>query len=190
MKGKSILNNNKIYWAKVRPTAQIPTKRDEDAGYDLYADSTDDIVIMPHTTKPIPTGIACAIPTEYALILKERGSTGTKGIAQRSGVIDSGYRGEIQAPITNTNNQILVLVAPDHCHEAKTDTIQRIVANNQHNPEISNLESDYIRYPLTKAITQAMLVHSPNLDNEEIPYEDLQNISSERGVTGFGASGK
>ena len=27
---------SKLYWAKVKEDAIIPTKRDEDAGYDLY----------------------------------------------------------------------------------------------------------------------------------------------------------
>ena len=82
-----------VKFAKVRPTAEIPTKRVEDAGYDIYADFEEDyIIVPPHKTKMIPTGIASACDTDYCFILKERGSTGSKGIAQRCGVIDSGYR--------------------------------------------------------------------------------------------------
>ena len=97
--------------AKVRPTAKIPTKRDEDAGYDIYADFEEDyILIPPHDTVMIPTGIASACDTDFCLILKERGSTGTKGMAQRCGVIDSGYRNEIFVPITNTTNQRIYII--------------------------------------------------------------------------------
>ena len=76
-----------VKFAKVRPSAIIPTKREEDAGFDLYANFEDDYkVISPHETVMIPTGIACACDIDYCFILKERGSTGTKGIAQRCGV--------------------------------------------------------------------------------------------------------
>ena len=30
-------NEDSVYFAKIRTGATIPTKRDEDAGYDLYA---------------------------------------------------------------------------------------------------------------------------------------------------------
>lgn len=77
-----------IKFAKVRPTAIIPTKRDEDAGFDIYANFEEDFrIIPPHETIMIPTGIASACDTDYCFILKERGSTGTKGIAQRCGRI-------------------------------------------------------------------------------------------------------
>ena len=77
-----------IKFAKVRPTAIIPTKRVEDAGFDIYANFEEDfILIPPHETEMIPTGIASACDTDYCFILKERGSTGTRGIAQRCGRI-------------------------------------------------------------------------------------------------------
>ena len=34
-----------VKFAKVRPTAKIPTKRDEDAGYDIYANFEEDYYI-------------------------------------------------------------------------------------------------------------------------------------------------
>ena len=47
-----------VKFAKVKPEAKIPTKRLEDAGLDMYACFDDDyIIIEPHTTKLIPTGI-------------------------------------------------------------------------------------------------------------------------------------
>ena len=83
----------KLYWAKVREDAVIPAKRKEDAGYDLYPCFEEDYLeILPHETRMIPLGVASAFSEDWVMILKERGSTGTKGIAQRAGVIDSGYR--------------------------------------------------------------------------------------------------
>lgn len=86
------MKKKRLYWAQVRPGAIIPTKKEEDAGYDLYACIEKNILIKPHQTVMLPTGVATAFSKSYVMILKERGSTGTEGIAQRSGVIDSGYR--------------------------------------------------------------------------------------------------
>ena len=35
-----------VKFAKVRPTAKIPTKRVEDAGYDIYADFEDSFILI------------------------------------------------------------------------------------------------------------------------------------------------
>ena len=59
-----------IYFAKTDPSAKIPTKRDEDAGYDIYACfKQDEMIIPPHTTVMIPTGIASACNSNYCFIL-------------------------------------------------------------------------------------------------------------------------
>lgn len=164
-----------IKFAKVRPTAIIPTKRIEDAGFDIYANFEEDFrIIPPHETRIIPSGIACACDTDYCLILKERGSTGTKGMAQRCGVIDSGYRGEIGIPITNTTEAPIVI--------SKTDSIEDIFG------EIA--PSNVIIYPYEKAIAQALVIPVPVVDVEEYTYEELKAIPSSRGLGALGSSGK
>ena len=120
----------------------------------------------------IPTGLATAFDSKYVAILKERGSTGTKGIGQRSGIIDSGYRNEIFVPITNHNNKPLIITKE----------------TNQTTLEI--LAEDYIIYSYSKAICQMILLELPQLQSEEISYEELKNIKSERGMTCLGQSGK
>lgn len=107
--------NNKdleIIFAKVKEGAIIPSKEEENAGYDIYACwenvSKSDKIIKPHQTKLIPTGIACALPINYYFQVEERGSTGSKGIKKSAGVIDSGYRGEIFIAISNINDRYLV----------------------------------------------------------------------------------
>ena len=105
------VNNNEILWAKVKEGAKIPTKRVEDAGYDIYACFDEDYIeIKPHETKMIPTGLASACSDDYVFVLRERGSNGSKGVAQRCGVIDSGYRNEWFVPLTNTTNKPLYIV--------------------------------------------------------------------------------
>ena len=101
-----------IKFAKVRENAIIPSKNIENAGYDIYGifegNEDENRIVKPHTTKLIPTGIACALPSKYYFQVEERGSTGSKGIKKSAGVIDSGYRGEIFIAITNSTDNYLV----------------------------------------------------------------------------------
>ena len=45
-------------------------------------------------------------------------------------------------------------------------------------------------YPYSKAIAQALVIPVPSVNVEEIPYEELQNIPSERGIGALGSSNK
>ena len=168
-----------IKFAKVKPSAKIPTKRQEDAGMDVYACFDEDyMIIMPHETKMIPTGIASSCSDDYAFILKERGSTGSKGIAQRCGVIDSGYRGEWFVPLTNTNNYPIIISKEEFPNSKEIEAIKEIFNNV------------FDVYPYEKAICQVMVIPVPRLNIEEISYEELQNIESDRGIGALGSSGK
>ncbi len=84
---------------KLRPEAKIPTYGSPDAaGADLYACISEPVTIQPGQTVKIPTGIAVAIPRDYMGLVFARSSLGTKrGLApaNKVGVIDSDYRGEI-----------------------------------------------------------------------------------------------
>ena len=178
-----------VKFAKVRPDAIIPSKRDEDMGFDIYACLDDDyIVIKPHETKLIPTGIASACDPGYGFLLFERGSTGSKGIARRCGVIDSGYRNEWFVGLTNTTNKMIFIskLSTEELIEArvldKDDPIDWKLADD----EVLNS----IVYPYSKAIVQALIVPVPKVNREEISYEDLKAIPSERGLGALGSSGK
>ena len=168
-----------IKFAKVKPSAKIPTKRQEDAGMDVYACFDEDyMIIMPHETKMIPTGIASSCSDDFMFKLEERGSTGTKGIEQRCGVIDSGYRGEWFVPLTNTNNYPIVISKEEFPNSKEIEAIKEIFNNV------------FDVYPYEKAICQAMVIPVPRLNIEEISYEELQNIESDRGIGALGSSGK
>ena len=178
--------NTKIYFAKVRPNATIPSKRNEDAGYDIYACFDEDyMVIAPHETKLIPTGIASACDSEYCFILKERGSTGTKGIAQRCGVIDSGYRNEWFVPVTNASNKWIVI-----CKETMTEEKLKDAIWSEREKYRDVLHFDIQCYPYEKAISQALVIPVPQTTVEEITLDELKQIVSERGDGALGSSGK
>ena len=162
-----ILNENDLVFAKVRPNAIIPTKDNENAGYDIYACFEEDyMVIPPHCTKLIPTGIASALTDKYYLNVAERGSTGSKGIKYSAGIIDSSYRGEIFIALSNVNDIPVVI--------SKENIIQ----------------DGTILYPYSKAIAQLIVHEVPKMNVKEISYEELVKIPSKRGVGALGSSGK
>ena len=95
---------------KVRPNAVIPTYGSaEAAGADLYACLEADVVIEPGKTVFVPTGIAMAVPRGYAGLIYARSSMGAKrGLApaNKVGVIDSDYRGEVMVALHNHGTEI------------------------------------------------------------------------------------
>lgn len=124
----------KLYFTKLSNYATIPTKRDEDAGYDIYPCFEEDIIIIPPlTTALISTGIATAFDKKWYAKILERGSTGSKGIKVSAGVIDSGFRGEWLVAITNSNNRCIVISKKD---EKETKEVLW-----DHRSSIINLES-------------------------------------------------
>lgn len=95
-----------IKFAKLVDSATIPNGRDEDLGIDFYHYDKRmlTVTLKPHIVYQLPTGIIMAMDEGYGMILKERSSLGSKGIALRAGVIDSGYRGEVIICLENTTN--------------------------------------------------------------------------------------
>ena len=90
--------------------AIIPTYGTENAaGADLYSSFLEQISFNPHETKMIPTGIALEIPNGYVGLIYARSSVGTKrGLApaNKVGVIDSDYRGEIFVALHNHTEEV------------------------------------------------------------------------------------
>lgn len=166
--------------------AKIPSKRIEDGGYDVYALFDRDIVIVePHETIMLSTGLGSVFSDRYVIVLHERGSTGTKGIAQRSGVIDSGYRGEWKVPITNTSDIPLCFVETIGI-DGKWSNWDNIVEKLDH----LFGDNEYRIYPQEKAVCQALLLEVPKVVINEITQEEAMNYSSERMIGCLGSSKK
>lgn len=76
-----------------------------DAGADIYA--IEDVVVKPHTTVLIKTGLKVAIPTGYEIQIRPRSGMSLKTsmrVANAPGTIDAGYRGEVCVIMENTGN--------------------------------------------------------------------------------------
>ena len=93
----------------LRDCAQVPTYgSDAAAGADLYAGIEKGICIWPGDTEPVPTGIAMEIPDGFAgLIFARSGLSCKHGLApaNKVGIIDSDYRGEIIVYLHNHGKQ-------------------------------------------------------------------------------------
>ena len=90
---------------KLRSEATIPTYGSAAAaGADLYACLEKEVTIPAGKTVFIPTGLAMEIPSGCAGLIYARSSMGTKrGLApaNKVGVIDSDYRGEVMVTLHN-----------------------------------------------------------------------------------------
>ncbi len=100
---------NDVRIKKLRENAHIPTYGSEfSAGADLYAAVDENIEILPGETKFIPTGLSFEIPVGYVGLIFARSSLGTKrGLApaNKVGVIDSDYRGEVMVALHNHSSE-------------------------------------------------------------------------------------
>lgn len=154
----------------MHPEAKIPSKRDEDGLYDVYAAFDEDsITIEPHKVKLVPTGIISAFNPKWRIAARERGSASKTNLAQKCGQIDSGYRGEWFIALRN-DNDIPV-------------RITKLVAENQ-------FWGNVIEVPYNKAICQVAVEEVPVIDILEEAPESIKNYISERGSGCLGSSNK
>lgn len=165
-----------VYFAKMKEKAIIPNKEEENAGYDIFACFDEDyILIEPHKTRLIPTGVAWACSPDFYLQIEERSSTGSKGIKKSAGVIDSGYRGEIKIAITNSNDVPLVF-------------------SNLSEEELKNkydsMFDDALIYNTKKAIAQGIIHRVERMNIKEISLDELLKIDSNRKDKGWGSTNK
>lgn len=159
-----------IQFAKLRPGAVIPSKREEDSDYDLYACFDEEEFVIPaFSTRLVPTGLISAFDSSLGVKFEERGSN-TKwcGIVQ-AGVIDSGYRGEWLCAVYNGNP------VPLHITKA-ADEVQRLDGK--------------VLVPYSKAICQFHVREILPIDVRERTADEILALRSERGAGRLGSSGK
>ena len=100
----------KVRIKKIDERAVVPTYGSEySAGADLYAILDERLEILPHTTSFVHTGISLEIPEGYCGLIFARSSMGAKrGLApaNKVGVIDADYRGEVMVALHNHSDSI------------------------------------------------------------------------------------
>jgi dUTP pyrophosphatase len=101
-----------VPFRRLVPEAGMPERAHlGDAGYDLR--SVERVDLAPGSRALVRTGISVAIPEGYAgLVLPRSGLAVRHGISlvNSPGLIDSGYRGEIQVPLINHDRQETFLI--------------------------------------------------------------------------------
>lgn len=92
------------------PAARLPqvAHPGEDLGYDVFA--LESVTLAPRITLRVRTGIAVearhpATGAPLGLLVRDRSSVASRGIATTAGVIDAGYRGEILILMTNLGSE-------------------------------------------------------------------------------------
>ena len=99
----------KLFFKKLNEAASVPTYGSASAaGADLYALKAGEILIKPGQTQFVHTGIALEIPEGYVgLIYARSGLACKRGLApaNKVGVIDSDYRGEIIVALHNHSDK-------------------------------------------------------------------------------------
>jgi dUTP pyrophosphatase len=92
----------------------LPTyAHEDDAGLDLFAQS--EVILQPFERKLCPTGIKIEIPAGYVgLVVPRSGNAIKRGLTvlNTPGVIDSGYRGELQVILYNANPDAEIAIKP------------------------------------------------------------------------------
>ena len=80
-----------------------------DAGADVHVclhNGYNSLAICPHETMKIPLGLGLCLPDGYAAYVFPRSGLSSKGVVCELPPIDSGYRGEIHAIVTNCSDEI------------------------------------------------------------------------------------
>jgi dUTP pyrophosphatase len=99
---------------RIDPRAVLPTRAyPGDAGLDLYA--LEPVTLGAGERASVRTGVAIEIPEGHAgLVMPRSGLASRHGIAlvNAPGLIDSGYRGEVQVLLLNTDRTLACELAP------------------------------------------------------------------------------
>ena len=92
---------------RMREEARLPERAyADDAGLDLAA--CERVELPPGGRAVVPTGLAVAIPAGYAGFVQPRSGLAARhgvSVVNSPGLIDAGYRGEIQVVLLNTDGE-------------------------------------------------------------------------------------
>lgn len=115
---------------RLRPDAVLPTRAHPgDAGLDLRA--VEGVTLQPGERASVPTGLSVQLPEGHAgLVLPRSGLAARHGVAlvNAPGLVDAGYRGELEILLLNTDRAQPVTIAPG-------DRVAQLVVVAVANPE-------------------------------------------------------
>lgn len=182
-----VLLESNLYIARKNEDVKLPTKREEDGCYDLYAyfnyTTNDYIDIEPGEIVLIPTGVYTALTPHHRISIRERSSNVKWGGLIVGGQVDSGYRGEIFVAIYNANRNKIIRISKE---------VDKITEETKvfFPTDVYKESKNYILFPYNKAIAQFAVENVPLIKPVEISVEELMKIPSDRGTGALGSSNK
>ena len=131
--------NCKVKIKKLSDRAVVPTYGSPfSAGADLYS-AMDDVTVAPGETVLVKTGLALELPVGYAgLIYARSGLASKRGLApaNKVGVVDCDYRGEVMVALHNHSNAPQTVASGERI--AQLVIAPYIVADFEEADELSN----------------------------------------------------
>jgi len=89
---------------RIHPEAKLPVYgHPGDAGLDLF--SVIDRSLTPGEVFAVPTGIQVAIPAGFVGLVWDKSGLSLKSVHRLAGVVDAGYRGEVQVVLINLGRE-------------------------------------------------------------------------------------
>jgi len=89
---------------KIHPEAKLPLYGHKgDAGLDLFSCADD--VLAAGEVKAVRTGIKVAVPPGHVGLIWDKSGISLKGVHKLAGVVDAGYRGEVQVVMINLGRE-------------------------------------------------------------------------------------
>jgi dUTP pyrophosphatase len=89
---------------RIHPEAKLPVYgHPGDAGLDLF--SVVDRTLAPGDVYAVPTGIQVAIPRGFVGLVWDKSGISLKRVHRLAGVVDAGYRGEVQVVMINLGQE-------------------------------------------------------------------------------------
>lgn len=173
---------------QLSPNATLPTRNYRtDAGLDIYAAET--VILRPQEKYKLRTGIAVDIPSGYVGFLMSRSGVSSKTeLVITTGVIDSGYVGEMLVNLKNDS-----LTADIHLQNNKNGLLMThkyylydVKGNKIKDEEYKGFQKGR-HYRISEGDKVAQLVITP-IVTPQLEIVDQFDTQSERGEKGFGSS--
>lgn len=97
-----------VFYKKLDVGAKMPERAHEtDAGYDLFALYTQDL--LPNKLTEVQTGIAIACPNNLYFTIEGKSTYNIQRVITKRGIFDSGYRGPVSALMQNEGDELITI---------------------------------------------------------------------------------
>lgn len=167
---------------------------ESDAGYDVRNPTGKDITIKPHETVRIPLHFGLLLPPHTALLLTTRSGHAARGLMVATVPIDAGYTGEIQAVVTNLGTENFVVADQERFGQFMIVPVFNTLKFDPNSPELDvstakQMFDTKMDYHFKNGDQDGQFLIVPVYDKLNFVESDVNDFHTDRGATGFNASG-